>query len=226
VIDVAGAGSGVTAGEQTAAAAIMPKSTTAGLVEWQGGRTVLIHSLAGKSKDRFNLQMGRAGKQLRANRFYEAAFNYETAGLQDRRNPLARVGRGLSLLGAGETLSAAYDIERAMSIFPPLAQMRLDLPSIMGDSVIRKQLSALDELIKTAGPEARWRLEFLATYLYYNDKQFDKAKSYAQRLVKSIKKESIIRTYAEDVLADFKPKPAPVAPEKTPETTEKPPEVE
>ena len=207
-------------------AAGVGSSVTAGKVEWQGGRTILIHSLTGESKDRFNFQMGRAGKQLRANRFYEAAFNYETAGLQDRRNPLARVGRGLSLLGAGETLSAAYEIERAMSIFPPLAQMRLDLPSIMGDSVIRKQLSALDELIKTAGPEARWRLEFLATYLYYNDKQFDKAKSYAQRLVKSIQDKSLIRAYAEDVLADFKRKPAPVPPEKTPETTQEPPAVE
>lgn len=201
-------------------------SVTAGLVEWQGGRTVLIRSLAGESKDRFNIQMGRAGQQLRANKFYDAAFTYETASLQDSRNPLARVGRGLSLLGAGETLSASYEIERAMRLYPPLAQTRLDLPSMIAESIIRKQLSSLDERIETAGPEARQRLEFLATYLYYNDKQFDKAKSYAQRLVKSIQNESLIRSYAENVLADFKPKPAPVPPETTPETIQEPPEVE
>ncbi len=225
-IGAAGAGSTAPTGEPTGVAAIMAKSTTAGLVEWQGGRTVLIRSLAGESKDRFNIQMGRAGEQLRANRFYDAAFTYETASLQDSRNPLARVGRGLSLLGAGETLSASYEIERAMRLYPPLAQTRLDLPSMIEKSIIRKQLSLLDERIETAGPEARQRLEFLATYLYYNDKQFDKATSYAQRLVKSIQTKSLIRAYAEDVLADFKPKPARVPPETTPEIIQEPPEVE
>jgi len=225
VIDTTGVGSNVTTGQPTGAAS-MAKSTTAGLVEYQGGRTVLIHSLAGKSKDRFNLQMSRAGEQLRANKFYEAAFSYEMASLHDRRNPLARVGRALSLLGAGETLSASYEIERAMKIYPPLAQTRLDLSSMIDRSIILKQLKSLDERIEAAGPKARQRLEFLATYLYYNDKQFDKAKSYAQRLVKSSQTKSVIRAYAENVLADFKPKPAPAPPPKAPETTPELPPVE
>ncbi len=199
-------------------ATVQAKSTMAGLVESQGVGTVVIHRLAGQSKDRFNIQMGRAGEQLRAKRFYEAASSYETAGLQDRRNPLARVGRGLSLLGAGETLSASYEIEGAMRAYPPLAQARLDLSSIVGKSVISKHLGVLDERIEAADPEVRQRLEFMATYLYYNDKQFDKAKSYAQRLVKSIQNKSLIRAYAEGVLADFEAKPTPVDPENTPKT--------
>ncbi len=191
-----------------------PKLAIVGLVEWRGGRTMFIRSLAGTSKDRFNVQMTRAGELLRAKRFYEAAFTYEKAGLQDSRNPLARVGRGLSLLGAGETLSAACEIERAMKIYPPLAQARLDLPKMMGESVIRKQLAILEDRIEAASPEVRHQLEFLAVYLYYNERQFDKAKSYAQRLVKSVPQESLIGTYAENVLSDFKPKPASTQPKK------------
>jgi len=211
------AGTNVSGAKPNQDATIAAKSRTPGLVERHGAGSILIHSLAGESKDRFNIQMGRAGEQLRAKRFYEAASSYEAAGIQDRRNPLARVGRGLSLLGAGEALSASYEIENAMRTYPPLAQARLDLSSIVGKSVISKQLGVLDERIDAASPEVRQRLEFMATYLYYNEKQFDKAKSYAQRLVKSIQKKSLIRAYAEGVLADFEAKPVPAEPKKTPE---------
>jgi hypothetical protein len=170
------------------------------LVEDLPGKSMVLHGLAGESRDRFNIQMTLAGERLRANQYYDAAYAYETASYQDRQNPLARIGRGLSLLGAGESLSASYEIERAFQMFPMLSKARIDLPAVMNADVIRKQLELLDERVKTASPEARQRLEFLATFLYYNDQQFDKAKSYAQKLVKSIQNESLLRAYAEDVL--------------------------
>ncbi|GEM_PF-1729057 len=197
--------------------AAAPTAPVAGaLVEDQGGRSMVLHGLAGESKDRFNVQMTQAGERLRANQYYDAAYTYETASYQDKRNPLARIGRGLSLLGAGESLSASYEIERAFQMFPMLSKARIDLPAVMNADVVRKQLDLLDERVKTASPEARQRLEFLATFLYYNDRQFDKAKTYAQKLVKSIQNESLLRAYAEDVLKAI--------PAEQPQTTDEPSE--
>jgi hypothetical protein len=215
------------------AAGLVPQPATAApiqavpnggsLVEDQDGRPMVLHGLAGESKDRFNLQMTLAGEHLRANQYYDAAYAYETASYQDKRNPLARIGRGLSLLGAGESLSASYEIERAVQMFPMLSKARIDLPAVMNAEVVRKQLELLDERVKTASPEARQRLEFLATFLYYNDQQFDKARTYAQKLVKSIQNESLLRAYAEDVLKAIPAQqPRTPAPAKKPETTGKP----
>ena len=201
-------------------------SNLGALVEDQGGNSMVLHGLAGESKDRFNLQMILAGERLKANQYYDAAYAYETASYQDKRNPLAPIGRGLSLLGAGESLSASYEIERAVQLFPMLSKARIDLSSVMNVNVIRKQLELLDQRVKTASPEARQRLEFLATFLYYNDQQFDKAKTYAQKLVKSIQNESLLRAYAQEVLTAIpaeQPKtPAPPAPAKTPDAADNP----
>ena len=210
--------------QRAAAAPIQTVPDGGALVEDQGGRSMVLHGLAGESKDHFNLQMTLAGEHLRANQYYDAAYAYETASYQDKRNPLARIGRGLSLLGAGESLSASYEIERAVQMFPMLSKARIDLPAVMNAEVVRKQLDLLDERVKTASPEARQRLEFLATFLYYNDQQFDKAKTYAQKLVKSIQNESLLRAYAQDVLKALpaeQPK-TPPTPAKKPETTGEP----
>jgi hypothetical protein len=212
--------------QPAAAAAVRIGPVVGALVENLGGTSMVLHGLAGESKDRFNIQMTLAGEQLRANQYYDAAYTYETASYHDKRNPLARVGRGLSLLGAGESLSASYEIERAVQLFPMLSKARIDLPAVMNAEVVRKQLDLLDERVKTASPEARQRLEFLATFLYYNNQQFDKAKTYAQKLVKSIQNESLLRAYAEDVL---KALPAeqpemPVMPPRKPEAPGKTPD--
>ncbi len=189
------------------------------LVEDLGGKSMVVHGLAGESRDPFNVQMTLAGARLLANQYYDAAEAYQTASYQDKRNPLARIGRGLSLLGAGESLSASYEIERAVQMFPQLSTARIDLPAVMNAAVVRKQLELLDERVKTATPEARQRLEFLATFLYYNDKQFDKAKTYAQKLIKSIRNESVLRTYADEVLKAIPAEqpPTPAEPAKKPE---------
>ena len=177
-----------------------PKPLPGALVENLGDGGMVIHSLAGQSKDMFNARMSMASQQLKANQYYEAAYSYETAGLHDQRNPLAKLGRGLSLLGAGESLTAAYEIEGAMKMFPPLAQTRVDLSSIMGAEAIGKQLTKLDQRMERATPEARQKLQFLATFLHYNSRQYDQAKTYAQKLVSEIQKDSLLRTYAQQVL--------------------------
>jgi len=193
------------------------------LVEAGPDNRIVIHALAGQSKDLFNLRMGKARERLQSGRYYDAADLYETASLVDTRNPLARIGMGLSLLGAGESLSAAHQLERALAVFPPIAQTRLDLDRVMGEKAVESQLRLLEERIARADPDTRKMLQFLATFLYYNAGQDDKAKTYAEKLRDVAAPDSIVRSYAEAVLrAKGEPETAPPKPPAKPETPPEP----
>jgi hypothetical protein len=175
------------------------------LVEIGKDRALVIHGLAGQSKDLFNLNMARAGAEMKSRRYYDAANTYETAGLVDPRNPLAHVGMGLSLLGAGESLSAAYQLSQAVSLFPPLMETRIDLPGMVDQKVIDAHLDRLDARIAAADPESKRMLQFLAAFLYRNSNRPDQAKTYAEQLLTTSKNNAVLRAYADLILTGKTP---------------------
>lgn len=186
-----------------AQAAAMPGRKS--LVDIGPGNALVIHGLAGQSKDMFNMNMVRAAEEMRTRRYYDAAQTYETAGLVDPRNPLAHVGMGLSLLGAGETLSAAYQLSQAVTLFPPMMETRFDLPGMVDPKVVDAQLNRLDDRIAQADPESKRMLQFLAVFLYRNSNREDKAKTYAEQLLTNSKNNAILRAYADLVLTGKSP---------------------
>lgn len=179
---------------------LTPPPGRKGLVEIGKDKAVVIHGLAGLSKDLFNMNMVRAGQEMQAHKYYDAAQMYETASLVDRRNPLAHVGMGLSLLGAGESLSAAYQLSQAVTMFPPLMETRLDLPGMVDPIVIQSQLDRLDSRIAAADPESKRMLQFLAMFLYRNSNEPGKAKTYAEQLMTTSKNNAVLRAYADLIL--------------------------
>jgi hypothetical protein len=176
-----------------------------GLVTLSDQDAVVLRGLAGQSTDEFNVRMSKAGDELRARNFYDAAGLYETARLVNPRNPLARMGMGLSLLGAGESLSAAYQIKRAIGLFPPMMETQVDLSRMMDAKVIEDRLNLLDGRLKGLDSDSRRMLTFLATFLYYNSKQPDKAKTYAEKLRSSAPEDALLKAYAEYILSGKKP---------------------
>jgi hypothetical protein len=127
------------------------------------------------------------------------------AGIVDSRNPLARVGMGLSLLGAGEPISAAYQLQRAVALFPPMMETQIDLPAMIDPNVVQEELKSIELRLRDADPESKQMLQFLAAFLYENSKQHDKAKSYAEQLITSVHQRGILRAYAEFLLKDRQP---------------------
>jgi len=187
----------------TAATPAAPQVTWTGrLVELNEAGEIIIHGLVGKSRDPFNARMAQAQEKLRAKRYYDAADLYETAGLITPHNPLARVGIALSLLGAGESLTAAQQLRRAMALFPPMTQSRIDLADLIDAKVIEAELAGINDRLRRADDETRRMLQFLAMFLYYNSGQDAKAKPFAEKLRAARQSPALLRAYAQFILRD------------------------
>ncbi len=176
------------------------------------GDGLVLRDLAGKGNDLYNREMARAQRRLRRNNYYQAASMFETAGMIDSRNPLAHLGQGLSLVGAGESLSGAHKIRRALRLFPPLMRTQVDLAKIMDVEALEAQLSVLEKRMQHAGGDTRAMLQFLAAYLYRNIGEDTKARTYAERLRQYEQADRLLRSYAEMLLTD-EPTPSQTPPE-------------
>jgi tetratricopeptide (TPR) repeat protein len=174
------------------------------LVETKGSE-VLIHSLAGAGKDSFNLFMASAQGKMKDGKFYAASRDYELALTINPSNPLALEGAGLAKFAAGEPYTAAFELSRAIEVFPPLMETRLDVAKFVDEKTFSSRLAALDERL-SAGPDRQETLLLmLATFLHQNAAQTDKAKAYAQLLKDAPKATKLMQTYADYVLTGKKP---------------------
>lgn len=169
----------------------MPMPTTApatsqpaGGVSLENGR-VVIHQLAGRRPDPFNAYMGRGTDFLQSGKYYEAARQFTMAVDLDRRQPLARLGRGLSYFAAGEPAIAATDFYRALQLLPSLMETRLDIPAMMDREVFAKRLSELDKQLHET-PEDNPTLLFMASYLHTSFGNRAQAETYARWLEKAL----------------------------------------
>jgi len=200
------------------AAAPASRAPAGALVTREEGGGIVLHGLAGRSRDPFNLRMTQAGETLRGRRYYDAVRLYAQAGRITPHNPLARIGMGMSLLGAGETLSAAHQVHRALSLFPPMMQSRIDLDTVLDAKVIDAQLGAIDDRLRTADEKTKTMLRFLAAFLYANTGKLDKAQPYAEKVRDSSGDANLLRAYAEFLLRTRRQED-PAAPKENPAGT-------
>jgi tetratricopeptide (TPR) repeat protein len=181
------------------------------IVELLAGGRIILHSLAGRGRDLVNRNLAEAERKLKAGKFYESAEGFEVAAALSPANPLPRLGRGLALLGAGEPLSAAQEIQAAMETFPVLMEISLDLPSIMGLTALKSRLAELDE--RLAGPEEDRDplLPFLACFLHQAQGDVAQAKAFAQQVKEAAPPSRMVQAYAEYVLTGKRPSAQPAS---------------
>ena len=163
------------------------------------GRNIMIYSLAGDSKNMFNVRMAIAEKLLKTGRYYAAARKYETAMLIDPDNPLVHVGLGMAFFAAGEPLSAGGRIYRAMQLFPELKTTRLNIEELIPTRTINRRLLVLNDRIEDDSDPI---LVFLAAYIRMNLGRDDTARRYATMLGESAGENEILRDYAQYVLTN------------------------
>ena len=192
--------------DEPAPPARKPAGKSADLVDIARDNRIVLHGLAGRSADAFNNHMNQAKRSLSEGKYYEAALEYQLAMTIDSRNPLARIGRGLALFAAGESLSAAINIRRAMELFPPIMETRLDVPMIMDPVAFDHQLDRVDERLAKEAREADPLLIFLGTYAHYSVGNLRIAKYYARKLHAAAgSDDALFRAYATFVLTGDRP---------------------
>ena len=178
----------------------VPKTAPKDLVEVSPDRQVIINSLAGSNKDRFNQYMTQAEEQLKIGRYYRAAGRYKLAIIVNRDNPLARLGLGLALFAGGEPLRAAFQVRKAMQLFPPVIQVELNVDAMVDKDVINQRIEQMARRLEDSQPPDDKLLLLLGAYMNHNLGQIDEAKRYAASLKKASESDALLNAYATFVL--------------------------
>jgi hypothetical protein len=126
------------------------------------------------SEAKFNQYILAAQTYLKQGKFYRAADTYALASVYKKDDPAAYAGRGQALFAAGEYVSSALFISRAIETSAEYAQTKVDLVTIFGDKDrLESRIADVEEWLKKSGaPE----LQFLLGYVYYQTGNLDSAK--------------------------------------------------
>lgn len=183
-----------------------PGAAGGGPVELTEDRSIVLHGLAGQARDPLNVQMARAEKELAAGQYYGASDVYQAASLANPYNPLPRVGMSLSLLGAGEPLSAGVQLRNALVLFPPMMEMKVDLGNLMKAEAAKVALEGLDARLQDATPQNKAMLHLVATFIYKNTGELSRAAEHAGKLKSLAGDDPHLAAYAEFVLTGRRPR--------------------
>jgi hypothetical protein len=142
-------------------------SASKGVTSTLGAGSILdmYKSFAAYSDDKFNWHMKAAERYMKQGRFYRAADAYTIATAYKPNDPLGYAGKSEALFAAGEYMSSALFLARAMEIFPEYAKVRIDLVEMVGDkdTVEKRILDTKEWFDRSQSAE----LAFLMSYVYY-----------------------------------------------------------
>ena len=132
------------------------------------------NTFASFSKDKFNQHLRTAEDYLKQGRYYRAADAYTLASLYKPDDPLAYAGKSHALFAAGEYMSSALFLARALNIFPEYALFKIDIEAMVGDKDrLESRIADIEQGLKRndAG-----ELRFLLGYIYYQMGRVERAK--------------------------------------------------
>jgi len=126
------------------------------------------------SEDKFNLYINAAQAYLKQGRYYRAADSFTLASIYKPKDPFAYAGKSHALFAAGEYISSALFLSRALQVMPEYVQRKVDLVDIIGgkDKLEARIADAEERLQISDAPELR----FLLAYVYYQMDKLDAAK--------------------------------------------------
>ncbi len=169
---------------------------------------VLINMLAGQNQDTFNQYMARGEKKLKAGKFYEAANDFDVAQTANHSNPLASMGQAMAMFGAGEPLTAALNLRRAMTIFPPIMETSMNFRrGLMDPALIATRTAQLEERIAEQKDQVDPLVVFLAVYVETSMGEHVKAARNAELLKSLAGQDELFKLYADYILTGKGPAP-------------------
>jgi len=117
------------------------------------------------SEAKFNQHIQAAENYLKTGRYYRAADSFALASIYKLDEPLSLAGRGHALFAAGEYISSALFLSRALEIAPEYARAKIDFAVMLGGE--NKLESRIADIKEWLGRSGSGRLQFLLGYVYY-----------------------------------------------------------
>jgi tetratricopeptide (TPR) repeat protein len=122
---------------------------------------------ASLAQAKYDAYMNTAEGYFKEGKFYKAADVYELASVWLPEASRAHLGKGFALFGAGEYMSSAYYVARAIELEPELAARSINLDKLIGDRDVFE--NRMVELNKWQQQSGAGELAFLMAYVYYHD---------------------------------------------------------
>jgi tetratricopeptide (TPR) repeat protein len=112
-------------------------------------------------------------EDLSAGRYYRAASAFTLASMYKPEDSLSLAGKGHALFAAGDYVSSALFISRALDLDPGYIRAQVDLPAILGGGdMVETRISDVEQWLSKSGSE---QLNFLLAYVCYRTGKLEKA---------------------------------------------------
>lgn len=126
------------------------------------------------SQAKFNQLYRAAEGHLNIGRFNQAADAFALASIYKPEDPLCYAGRGHALFAAGEYVSSALHLIRAIELNPEYAQTQIDLAELLGGpDKLNAKIADLNKWLQKSDAPG---LGFLLGYVYYRTGRLYEAK--------------------------------------------------
>ena len=110
---------------------------------------------------------------LYLNNYYRAASAFTLASMYKPEDSLSLAGKGHALFAAGDYVSSALFISRALELDPGYIRTQVDLPAILGGGdMVETRISDVEQWLSKSGSE---QLNFLLAYVCYRTGKLEKA---------------------------------------------------
>ena len=139
-------------------------------------------SIAAFWEDKFNQYVTAGETYLKQGRYYRAVDAFALASIYKSDAPRAYAGRSLALFAAGEYMSSALFLSRALEIYPGHAGSKVYFAAMLGDrDKLTKRIVDAEECLELcrepgSGLSGEAELAFLLGYVYYQMDRLGEAK--------------------------------------------------
>lgn len=136
-----------------------------------------LESLESFSQSRFNKHISTAENHLKAGRYYQAVDSFTLAAIYQPNNPIVLKGKSHALFAAGEYMSSALFLSRALAIRGEYTQTKVDFEALLGDSdKLAERITDVESAMGAAGRSGSAQLQFLLGYVYFHTGKLNQAR--------------------------------------------------
>jgi len=133
-----------------------------------------LENLESFSQSRFSKHISAAEDHLKAGRYYRAVDSFTLAAIYQPNNPVVLAGKSHALFAAGEYMSSALFLTRALAVRPEYTQTKVDFAAMLGGAdKLAERIADVEQWLARSGSA---QLQFLLSYVYFHTVRLNQAK--------------------------------------------------
>ncbi len=159
--------------------------------------------IASQNEQKVKEYFAAAQEYLKEGRYYKAADTYGLALYCQPENAMAYAGQCWALFGAGEYMSSAYYLNRAITLDSTLAAAKMNFASMLPDRDIFE--NRMLEMARWQELSRSGEMAFLMAYLFWQDDKIQSAQQAINRALELMPEDAAVQLLAKVINAPAGP---------------------